>query len=218
MTATCDCYVSLHRSEGFGLTMADAMSYAKPVIATAYSGNLDFMDDENSYLVPYRMSPIPSDWWAYSPAAEWADPDVEAAAQLMRHVYEHQDEARSRGERARSDVLRVLSVERTAEFIAGRLSDIRARSLSTMPAESDARTPILRASQELRKGVGGSLARSSGRRPGALVRRFLLRALWPQLEEQHRFNSAVLDALTRLDRSVRALEQALDETRKSPNG
>src|SRR5688572_32239647 len=50
------CYVSLHRSEGLGLTMAEAMARAKPVIATGYSGNLDFMNDANSYLVPYTRS------------------------------------------------------------------------------------------------------------------------------------------------------------------
>ena len=57
----CDCYVSLHRSEGFGLTMAEAMGLAKPVIATAYSGNMDFMSHENSYLVDYETSEVPAD-------------------------------------------------------------------------------------------------------------------------------------------------------------
>jgi glycosyltransferase involved in cell wall biosynthesis len=50
MMALCDCYVSLHRAEGFGLTMAEAMALGKPVIATGYSGNLAFMTAENSYL------------------------------------------------------------------------------------------------------------------------------------------------------------------------
>ena len=58
MIAGCDCYVSLHRSEGLGLTMAEAMYFGKPVIATAYSGNLDFMTEENSYLVPHTMAEI----------------------------------------------------------------------------------------------------------------------------------------------------------------
>ena len=52
----CDCYVSLHRSEGFGLTMAEAMLMEKPVIATGYSGNLDFMTHENSFLCGYKLS------------------------------------------------------------------------------------------------------------------------------------------------------------------
>ena len=58
MIASCDCYVSLHRSEGLGLTMGEAMYFGRPVIATAYSGNLDFMTTENSYLVPYEMAEI----------------------------------------------------------------------------------------------------------------------------------------------------------------
>jgi glycosyltransferase involved in cell wall biosynthesis len=51
----CDAYVSLHRSEGLGLTMAEAMLMGKPVIATNFSGNVDFMDDSNSLLVDYEL-------------------------------------------------------------------------------------------------------------------------------------------------------------------
>ncbi len=58
MLAASDCYVSLHRSEGFGLTPAEAMYLGKPVIATGYSGNLDYMTPENSYLVDYELRRI----------------------------------------------------------------------------------------------------------------------------------------------------------------
>jgi glycosyltransferase involved in cell wall biosynthesis len=51
----CDSYISLHRSEGFGLTMAEAMYFSKPVIATGYSGNLEFMNEENSFLVSQKL-------------------------------------------------------------------------------------------------------------------------------------------------------------------
>ena len=55
VVASCDAYVSLHRAEGFGFTIAEAMAFGKPVIATAYSGNLEFMDDTNAWLIPYRL-------------------------------------------------------------------------------------------------------------------------------------------------------------------
>ena len=58
---TCDCYVSLHRAEGFGLTIAEAMLCRKPVIATAYSGNMDFMTPANSYLVKHRLVELAHD-------------------------------------------------------------------------------------------------------------------------------------------------------------
>ena len=67
MIASCDCYVSLHRSEGFGLTMAEAMYFGRPVIATGYSGNLDFMTEENSYLVPHTLVEIGPDANPYPP-------------------------------------------------------------------------------------------------------------------------------------------------------
>lgn len=197
MTAACDCFVSLHRSEGFGLTMAEAMSYGKPVIATGYSGNLEFMDDANSYLVPYRLTPVPADWWAYSPGAEWADPDVDAAAELMRRVFDDQEEAKARGARGREDVLERLSLERTSGFISARLD--AARAARTPPAI--VRKPVLLASRELAQGVGGSLGNGAERRPTGLFRRLLLRALWPHLAEQHRFDSEVLDALAAVQRA-----------------
>ncbi|MGH3133704.1 MAG: glycosyltransferase, partial [Gaiellaceae bacterium] len=209
--AACDCFVSLHRSEGFGLTLAEAMSYGKPVVATGYSGNLDYMDEENSYLVPHRLVPIPSDWWAFSPGAEWADPDVGAAAVLMRHVYEDQAEARARGARAREEILARLSLERTAESIASRLAVVRERgAVTARTSPHDARPPILEASQELAKGVGESLAGSAaGPMPASLMRRLLLRAFWPYLEHQHRLNMSMLDALTGLQRSVDDLSERL---------
>src|SRR5213076_1122404 len=92
LMAACDCYVSLHRSEGFGLTMAEAMYVGKPVIATGYSGNLDFMTPHNSYLVDYEVVAVGEGAAPYPAHAEWAEPSVEHAACLMRHVFEHREE------------------------------------------------------------------------------------------------------------------------------
>src|SRR5690606_26031032 len=97
----CDCYVSLHRSEGLGLTMAEAMLLGKPVIATGYSGNLEFMDRSNSLLVGYDLVPIGRDIPPYPGDLLWAEPSCAEAAEAMCWVHEHPDEARALGERAR---------------------------------------------------------------------------------------------------------------------
>ncbi len=119
-----DCYVSLHRSEGFGLTMAEAMALGKPVIATAYSGNLDFMSEETAYLVPWEYCEVPSGCDPYPAGAKWADPDPTEAARLMRFVAEHTDEARAMGRRARESVLRDHSPAARAEFLRTSLDRI----------------------------------------------------------------------------------------------
>ena len=212
LTEHCDCYVSLHRSEGFGLTMAEAMSLGKPVIATGYSGNTDFMDERSAYLVPYDLVPVPPDWWAHAPGAEWAEPDVDAASSLMRHVFEHRDEARAVGARGRDELLRQFSLERTADFISARLAD-----RATRP--SPARVSILKASQTLAAGVGGSLSGTRTHGPLSAVRRMVLRTLWPHLADQHRFDSAVLDGLTDLERSsAEAPDAARDQSRFANRG
>jgi glycosyltransferase involved in cell wall biosynthesis len=80
-----DCYVSLHRSEGLGLTMAEAMAVGTPVVATAYSGNLDFMDDDCAVLVPAAEVLIGPG--SYYPAeGHWAEPDHAAAVAALRRV------------------------------------------------------------------------------------------------------------------------------------
>ncbi len=126
---TCDAYVSLHRSEGYGFTMAEAMALGKPVIATGYSGNMDFMTEENSYPVPYRLVAIPEGCDPYPTTSRWADPDVEAAAALMRRVFERRDEARRMAERAQRDILRWHTPEAKTRQLVDRLQAVREESL-----------------------------------------------------------------------------------------
>jgi len=92
-----DCYISLHRAEGFGLGMAECMYLGKPVIATGYSGNLDFMDHENSLLVDYTLIPLRDGEYAHWQRQFWADPDVAQAARFMRQVFDDRDLARRIG-------------------------------------------------------------------------------------------------------------------------
>jgi glycosyltransferase involved in cell wall biosynthesis len=117
----CDCYVSLHRSEGFGLTMAEAMVFAKPVIATGYSGNTDYMNANNSLLVGHRLTEIEEDVGPYQRGQVWADPDLEQAARHMRFVLERRAEAEELGWRAHEYVRENLSPERIGARIRRRL-------------------------------------------------------------------------------------------------
>jgi glycosyltransferase involved in cell wall biosynthesis len=82
----CDSYVSLHRSEGFGMGMAEAMKMGKPVIATNYSGNLQFMNKENSCLVDYKLVPVKRGEYIYYKGQAWAEPDMEHAASYMKKL------------------------------------------------------------------------------------------------------------------------------------
>jgi glycosyltransferase involved in cell wall biosynthesis len=118
LVAACDCYVSLHRSEGYGLTMAEAMALAKPVIGTSYSGNLAYMTPDTSYLVPYTPVTLEDAADPYMPGMEWAEPDIGEAVRLMIHVFENQAEARSVGRRARSHVLTRHGVVHAAGEVA----------------------------------------------------------------------------------------------------
>jgi glycosyltransferase involved in cell wall biosynthesis len=124
LMSSCDCYVSLHRAEGFGLTLAEAMALGKPTIATAYSGNLAFMTPENSFLVPWRPARVPPGCEPYPEGDSWAEPDLDAAAALMRQVYENPVLARDRGRLARAHVIDRLSPARTVAFIRERLRTI----------------------------------------------------------------------------------------------
>jgi glycosyltransferase involved in cell wall biosynthesis len=121
-----DCYVSLHRSEGFGLTMAEAMSLEKPVIATSYSGNMDFMMAANSFLVSYRLVELQRDYPPYKKGCVWAEPDLDHAVQLMRTVYENPKHGQAVGRTARRDILRFLHPKTVGNMIKERFLKISA--------------------------------------------------------------------------------------------
>jgi glycosyltransferase involved in cell wall biosynthesis len=121
MIECCDCFVSLHRAEGFGLQLADAMMAGRPVIATGYSGNLGFMDDTSAFLVPYELIPVGPESWPYPATARWADPDLDIAAHRMRQVVDNAALARGVAERGRSMVVERQSLARASQDAAWRL-------------------------------------------------------------------------------------------------
>lgn len=100
----CDCYVSLHRLEGFGRGPAEAMALGKPVIATRWSGNLDFMNNDNSLLVDCALVPVPPDAYPHWQGQRWADPDVEHAAASMVQLLDDPGKGAAIGRRASLDM------------------------------------------------------------------------------------------------------------------
>jgi glycosyltransferase involved in cell wall biosynthesis len=122
---SCDCYVSLHRAEGLGLTIAEAMLLGKPVIATAYSGNLDFMDADTSLLVKYDRVELDQDYLPYKKGWHWAAPDEKDAAEKMRWVYENPEAAKLMGEAAKIKLSDLLSPKRAGERMIERLNSFK---------------------------------------------------------------------------------------------
>ena len=125
LIAACDSYVSLHRAEGFGFTLAEAMLMGKPVIATGYSGNLDYMTNDNSYLTQWAPTEVPLGTLTYPAGFIWADPDIDHAASFMRQVLDHRDEAFEKGQRARADAERLFEPRLISQQIAERLKVVR---------------------------------------------------------------------------------------------
>lgn len=143
LTQACDAYVSLHRSEGFGLTIAEAMYFGKPVIATGWSGNMDFMTPANSYPVDVTPTVIRETVHVYRAGNVWAEPNVEHAARLMREVYDHPEAARRRGEQAARDIREHHSIAAIGRVVEARLRAIeRQRRAQAVRRALDAkRTP-----------------------------------------------------------------------------
>ncbi len=104
-------YVSLHRSEGFGLTMAEAMLMNKPVIATGYSGNMDFMNRDIAHLVPHEMIDIDETRLVYRKGMRWANPSVVHAARAMQSIMEKPNETEDMATRGKLHIQKVLSLD-----------------------------------------------------------------------------------------------------------
>jgi glycosyltransferase involved in cell wall biosynthesis len=104
-----DCFISLHRAEGFGFGLSSAMFLEKPVIATGFSGNLDYMTKENSYLVPYTLCPVPEGGYPYWEGQVWADPDVQRASTYMEDLILHPVKARQMGAAASRHIRALFS-------------------------------------------------------------------------------------------------------------
>lgn len=136
----CDCYVSLHRSEGFGRGPAEAMVLGKAVIATRWSGNLDFMNDRNSLLVDCRLTPVPPDAYPHWQGQSWADANVEQAAGRMLELLDAPEKGVAIGRQASLDMRRNSSYRAIGVRTMQRMEQVT----PTLAAESSWRVGIPR--------------------------------------------------------------------------
>jgi GT2 family glycosyltransferase/glycosyltransferase involved in cell wall biosynthesis len=121
LRAACDCFVSAHRSEGFGLNIAEFMALGKPVIATAYSGNLEFFDESVGYPVAHTLVEVEKQAGPYMPHSIWADPSEESLVSQFRAVYQDQAEAWRRGALGAARIAEAFSPQRIGQDIRRRV-------------------------------------------------------------------------------------------------
>jgi glycosyltransferase involved in cell wall biosynthesis len=186
--ASADVFLSLHRSEGFGLGLIEAMALGKPVVATGWSGNRAFMNLTNSCMVRYRLTPVRATNWAYVEAMRgldpiWAEPDVAHAATWLRRLAadpalasrigcaarEAADQYRRAAEKVgfMDQVIALREHQLASNEAAGREDAMKLRlRKARRTIHTDAQTPMQRISQSIsgvyRRHIGWRLDRSTG--------------------------------------------------------
>src|SRR5215471_7824592 len=116
-----DCYVSLHRGEGWGYPLFEAASRGTPVIATGYSGPLDYLKPQEHHLVRYALQQVRQPYAYYHPSMQWAEPDVAHAVECMRWVYTHRDLAKEQAAKAAEPLQRAFALETIGAMARDRL-------------------------------------------------------------------------------------------------
>jgi glycosyltransferase involved in cell wall biosynthesis len=125
LIGVCDCFVSLHRSEGFGLPPAEAMSLGKPAILTNWSGNVDYMTDDNCIAIDYELVKLDRDFGPYKAGQYWAEPDLDQAAHWMKRIVAEPELARNIGLKGQETIRSQFSPHAVGKIITARLEEIR---------------------------------------------------------------------------------------------
>lgn len=121
---SCHSYVSLHRAEGFGLTLAEAMLKNKIVIGTGYSGNLEFMNNQNSFLVNYQLMTKDKDSGFIKKGYEYAEPDIENSKKVLKFVYDNYNNIEDIRIKAKLTIENSFSKKAIGNLMCSRLSKI----------------------------------------------------------------------------------------------
>lgn len=120
---SCDCILSLHRSEGLGLLVAEAMAMGKPVIATDYSATTEFVLPTTGYPVNYRLIPVREGQYPFANGS-WADPDISHASWIMRRVLNDPSAALQKARMGRHHISTNYGLERVSQLQKARLAEI----------------------------------------------------------------------------------------------
>jgi hypothetical protein len=201
LVAALDCYVSLHRAEGFGLTLAEAMLLGTPVAATDYGGSRDFLTAFNGWPVDYRLTAVGPGQDPYPADAEWAEPDVEHAAAVLREIRASPDEARRRAARGADEVRRAHVPAAAGARMVERLRVVAGLG-GTRDGALDA-LDLAAAAERLRSGPG--VPARGARGPRAVLRDGVLRLLRPYAVHQRLVDEELLRALRTLDDRLRGV-------------
>ena len=119
-----DCIVSLHRAEGFGRVMAEGLLLGKPVVASRYSGCLDYLSDQTAYLVDGQLTPVKPGDYSFAEGNQWFQPDLDSAAMNMQAVYSDRAERDAKAQRGKLIIENNYSEAATALFIEKRMEQI----------------------------------------------------------------------------------------------
>ncbi|MDQ6867045.1 MAG: glycosyltransferase [Pseudomonadota bacterium] len=128
MHARGNCYVSLHKGEGWGYPLFEAACRGTPVVATAYAGPLDYLDPKRHWLVRATQAAVRQPYFFYDPNMRWAEPDLAHAAEGLRWVYEKRGDARSAARSAAEEMQVTYSLRQIGEIAKTRLIDLVART------------------------------------------------------------------------------------------
>ncbi|AOS60912.1 FkbM family methyltransferase [Actinoalloteichus hymeniacidonis] len=210
--ADSDCYVSLHRSEGFGLTVAEAMMLELPTISTDYSSTTEFLNSEFGWPIPHTMTTVGPRCEPYQASAIWAEPDLDAAAKAMREVADDPAEGRRRGRAARAHLLRTRNLDITATWMREQLERAYAswQGRGDEPEKPTEKTspmePLRQAREALRWRADTEMPSRNPLAPA--MRRAVLRAVDHYDVHQRRVLGAVTDGV---ESSLQAAHDRIDD-------